>query len=124
MRRASAKGFFVSIEALLSLLIAVSLITIPISAKRSDFAFKVATMSDVFEVTEKGFHEDLAVWSSNGDLRRLQILLDFAKMETGLNLRLVSGQRKTVECIPEFGLDRLVVARDEWKIIRIELCLS
>jgi len=110
------KGYILTMEAFLSLLVVTLLITsLPIVFGRQENDFdSFLLLTDSFEVLEKGHHDELAVWIDTGIVVPgfgLSNYFDFLERETGQKMFLSFDDREFPEygCTAGMGVRRLVV---------------
>jgi len=112
------KGYILTMEAFLSLIVVTLLITsLPMLFGRQENDFdSFLLLADSFEVLERGYHDELAIWMDTGIVvpgLGLSRYFDFLEQETGQRMFLSFDGRKFPDysCTAGMNMRRLVVTR-------------
>ena len=125
------KGYIFTMEAFLSLLVVILLLSsLPLLFSRPspDSGFdSFVILTDSFEVLEKGYHDSFANWIESGTAytdSQLSSYFEFIQNETGKRIFVSYKNRVFPDygCMPGLSMKRLVVTKEGTHTVTISLC--
>lgn len=125
---AYSKGIIFTIEAFLSFLVLLSLLSLfPLFYETGSNLYKFVYLQDIFEVFEKGYHDELADWIDNGNVdARLEKFFENVK---GVYLYYEKKQIPKINCTEDIKIKRFVVTSKplyegagKWHVVTLVLC--
>jgi len=124
----NSKGFILTAEALLSLVILLSLIPIIhlLSSPITDSVYEFVILSDVYEVMEKKYHQDVANFVEKGEVsKELESYFEYLYTITGLKIYISFRDRRVPSqysnCDKKMIVNRLFMS-NFWHELHIGTC--